>query len=72
MSATAVQPLFDLFADQPDSPASGHGSLTLEQRILNVWEGLLRTGSADCPVCRGKLQRAGDRGICTSCGSTLS
>ena len=71
MSATAVQPLFDLFAE-PDSPATGHGSLTLEERIFNVWEGLLRTGTAACPVCRGRMVRAGDRGRCTSCGSTLS
>jgi hypothetical protein len=104
MSATATQPLFDLFAAQDSSVRSpapepkteagkdegsklyantarhedaarrrfaGSG-LTLEERISNVWEGLLRTGTADCPVCRGKLERAGDRGICTSCGSTLS
>ena len=73
MSATATRPLFDLFAEQqPDSPVAGGGNLTLGERMSNVWEGLLRTGTAVCPVCRGTLERAGQRGVCTSCGSTLS
>jgi hypothetical protein len=73
MSATATRPLFDLFADQqPDSRTSGPGNLTLGERISGVWEGLLRTGTADCPVCRGTLERTGQRGVCTSCGTTLS
>jgi hypothetical protein len=73
MSATATRPLFDLFAEQqPDSPVAGGGNLTLGERMSSVWEGLLRTGTAVCPVCRGTLERAGQRGVCTSCGSTLS
>ena len=74
MSATVTRPLFDLFAEQqPDSRTSkGHGDLTLEQRISGVWEGLLSTGTADCPVCRGTMKRVGERGCCTRCGSVLS
>ena len=73
MSTTATRPLFDLFAEsQPGSRATGHSRLTLEERISNVWEGLLRTGTADCPVCRGPMERAGDRGHCLRCGSILS
>ena len=67
MSATAVQSRFDLFADtQPD------GRVSLGERISDVWEGLLSAGSADCPVCRGTMERAGQRGICRDCGSVLS
>jgi hypothetical protein len=46
--------------------------LTLGERMSGVWEGLLRTGTADCPVCRGPMERAGDRGHCLRCGSILS
>jgi hypothetical protein len=63
-----------LFAEQqPDSRTSlDHGSLTLGERISGVWEGLLRTGTADCPVCRGPMERAGQSGHCLRCGSILS
>jgi hypothetical protein len=60
-----------LFA-QPDRSPSGRGSLTLDQRMSGVWEGLLRTGTADCPVCRGPMERAGDSGHCLRCESILS
>jgi hypothetical protein len=73
MSTTALQPLFEFFAEQqPDSRATRHSGLTLEERISNVWEGLLLTGTADCPVCRGPMERAGDSGHCLRCGSVLS
>jgi hypothetical protein len=71
MSTTAIQPLFELFAEPDRSPA-GRGSLTLGERMSDVWEGLLRTGTADCPVCRGPMERAGDSGHCLRCGSILS
>jgi hypothetical protein len=71
MSTTAIQPLFELFA-QPDTSPVGHGSLTLEERISSVWEGLQRAGTAECPVCRGPMERAGDSGHCLRCGSILS
>jgi hypothetical protein len=73
MSTTAIQPLFELFAEsQPDRSACRQGGPTLEERISSVWEGLLRTGTADCPVCRGPMERAGDSGHCLRCGSILS
>jgi tRNA(Ile2) C34 agmatinyltransferase TiaS len=73
MSATATRPLFDLFADtQPDGLAAHDARLTLEQRMSRVWEGLMSTGTADCPVCRGPMERAGDSGHCLRCGSILS
>jgi hypothetical protein len=46
--------------------------LTLEERISKVWEGLVTTGTADCPVCRGPMERAGQSGHCLRCGSVLS
>lgn len=71
---TATKSFFEFFADtQPDSRTStDHGDLTLEQRISGVWEGLLRTGTADCPVCRGTMERVGQSGRCLRCGSVLS
>ena len=73
MSTTATRPLFDLFAEsQPGRSPSGPSDLTLGERMSGVWEGLLRTGTADCPVCRGPMERAGDRGHCLRCGSVLS
>ena len=73
MSTTATQSLFDLFADtRPDTSSVGRGSLTLGERMSSVWEGLLSTGTAECPVCRGPMERAGERGHCLRCGSVLS
>jgi hypothetical protein len=46
--------------------------LTLGERMSSVWEGLLSTGTAECPVCRGPMERAGERGHCLRCGSVLS
>ena len=50
---------------------SDGGRLTLEQRLDRVWEGLLAVGAADCPMCGAEMQRAGDAGRCTGCGTTL-
>jgi hypothetical protein len=61
------------FADQqPDSPVSGGRKLTLDERISKVWEGILAAGTADCPVCRGPMERIGDGGHCLRCNSVLS
>jgi hypothetical protein len=46
--------------------------LTLGERTSNVWEGLVATGTADCPVCSGPMERAGQSGHCLRCGSVLS
>jgi hypothetical protein len=73
MSTTVTQPFFELFAEsQPDRSACQGGSLTLGERMSDVWEGLLRSGTADCPVCRGPMERAGQSGHCLRCGSVLS
>ena len=46
---------------------------TLEDRLSNVWEGLLAAGAADCPVCGAEMKRDGaDAGSCGGCGSKLS
>jgi len=61
------------FADQqPDSPVSGGPVLTLEERISRVWEGIVAAGTADCPVCRGPMERLGSSGRCLRCNSTLT
>jgi len=71
MSTTLTQSLFELFA-QPDTTSVGRGSLTLGERMSGVWEGLLSNGTAECPVCGGPMERAGDSGHCLRCGSVLS
>ncbi len=68
MSVTAVQPLFDLFATERPS----RGQPQLDEWIAEVWGDLLRSGAAECPVCHGRMERAGERGRCTRCGSVLS
>jgi hypothetical protein len=61
------------FAEQqPDSPVSGGRKLTLDERISRVWEGILAAGTADCPVCRGPMERMGNGGCCLRCNSTLT
>lgn len=62
------------FADQqPDRSAVTRGrKLTLEERISKVWEGILAAGTADCPVCRGPMERMGDSGRCLRCNSVVT
>ena len=68
MSATAVQPLFDLFGAE----RQGRGQPQLEEWIGEIWADLRRSGVVECPVCHGQMERAGERGCCTRCGSALS
>lgn len=42
---------------------------TLEDVILGAWEDLVAGGTAECPVCRGRLRAAAG---CEGCGSDLS
>jgi len=58
-----------------------HGRLTLDERIVSVWEGLAVRGTVSCPVCAGPMVLdAGERGddadplagLCADCGSRLS
>jgi hypothetical protein len=61
------------FADQQsDSPVPGGPRLTLDERMSRVWEGLRATGTADCPVCRGHMERSGHGGRCLSCKTVVS
>ena len=61
------------FAEQqPDSPVLGGRGLTLDERISRVWEGLRAVGTADCPVCRGPMERMGDSGRCLGCNSVVT
>ena len=79
MSAVAAPPRL---AQLPLAPERGSGNerlrrsdggrLTLEQKLDRVWEGLLAAGAAECPMCGSDLERAGDVGCCTGCGTTLS
>ena len=48
--------------------------LTLGQVLDSVWEGLCVGGTAECPLCRGRMVggTAGSAARCESCGSTLS
>jgi len=49
----------------------GGGRLTLEQRLDSVWEGLRTDGTAECPVCRGRMEGSGPA-RCHDCGSELA
>ena len=46
--------------------------LTLGRKLDSVWEGLFAAGTAACPVCSARIERAGDHGRCAGCGSTLA
>jgi hypothetical protein len=50
------QPLFD-------------DGVTLEDRILRVWEDLVAEGRADCPVCGGSMTAGSG---CRDCGAALN
>ncbi len=58
-------------------PAEGRAPRTLEQLIVDTWEGLVR-GTSQCPVCGGRLEPqygAHARpvaGHCADCDSTIS
>jgi hypothetical protein len=61
------------FAEQqPDSTVVTGKGLTLDERISRVWEGILATGTADCPVCRGHMERMGETARCLRCNTSLS
>jgi hypothetical protein len=84
------QRAFDLRPGGPEGPTpkrrpdrggacSDDGSLTLEQRISRVWEGLAvagateSPGAAECPVCESRaMELRGGVGVCRGCGSRLS
>ena len=59
-------------ARREEQACSDGGRPTLEQRISRVWEGLHAAGAAECPVCRGRMERSGAGGLCRACGAALS
>ncbi|MDQ3647438.1 MAG: hypothetical protein M3433_02420 [Actinomycetota bacterium] len=61
-------------AGDPESPVGrpNGGRPTLEDRISRVWEGLHADGTAECPVCRGRMTSAIGEGRCLDCGSSLT
>jgi len=52
-----------------ESPASEHDGVTLEDSILAVWEDLVVSEAAECPVCGGWIR---GQAPCEGCGSELS
>ena len=74
LAPRSLSPARRNFAEQqPDRPADTSGRrLTLDERISKVWEGILTAGTADCPVCRGPMERMGDSGRCLRCNSVLT
>jgi len=53
-------------------PPSDGGRLTLGHMVQSVWEGLLATGAADCPVCGARMEVAECAGRCGGCGASVS
>ena len=74
MSATATRERAGILIDPPATERSAqrlfepHGDgVTFEDLILERWEDLAAVGSAECPVCGGRIHRDG----CADCGSEL-
>jgi hypothetical protein len=77
MAALATR---DPATDVADRPAAEHSEaqrlfqprpdgVSLEDRVLGVWEELAGDGRAECPVCGGRLHAASG---CGDCGAELS
>ena len=78
MSAVATRRRSALVTDPPATerpaarlfePQRPDGGVSLEERLLAVWEDLTRQGHAGCPVCGGRISVASG---CEGCGSELS
>lgn len=75
MSAVATRRRSPFVIDPPMAERSAQrlfeprtGGVSLEDSILRIWEDLVDVGSAECPVCGGRLRAAVG---CESCGSAL-
>ena len=75
MSAIATRERAAILVDPPatERPAPRlfeppDGGVRFEDVILVRWEDLTATGSAECPVCGGRMESSG----CEGCGSELS
>ena len=78
MSAVATRRRSALITDPPATarpaqrlfePQRPDGGVSLEERLLGVWEDLTRHGHAGCPVCGGRMRHSHS---CDGCGSELS
>ena len=78
MSAVATRRRSPLVTDPPAAarpaarlfePQQPDGGVSLEERLLGVWEDLTHQGEAGCPVCGGRIHVASG---CEGCGSELS
>jgi hypothetical protein len=78
MSAVATHGRSALVTDPPAAerpaarlfePRRPDGGVSLEERLLAVWEDLTREGHAGCPVCGGRINVTSG---CEACGSDLS
>jgi hypothetical protein len=55
------------------SPARpGGGRITLEERLQSAWRGLHAGGTAECPLCGGRMTLGAGVGECGGCGGRLS
>src|SRR2546430_15912989 len=61
--------LHELEREEPRT--SDGGGLTLAMKVANVWEGLLATGVAACPVCGDRIESAAGGGRRGGRGATL-
>jgi hypothetical protein len=55
----------------PGSEPRSDGGLTLAQRLHRARESTLATGTAECPVCGGRMRRDSRAASCGGCGSRL-
>ena len=73
MSALATREQEAVATERPQrarlAPPLFDDGLTLEDRILGVWEDLVVEGRAACPVCGGSVAAGSP---CSGCGSELS
>jgi tRNA(Ile2) C34 agmatinyltransferase TiaS len=69
--STALAQRTDVIAAPDDLVRPADGRLTLDELIVDVWEGLFVRGTAPCPVCPGSLTWSDGRGRCSDCGSAL-
>lgn len=49
-------------------PLSTGGGITLEQRLIAIWDDLTAAGESACPVCGDRIRAAA---ACDACGATL-
>ena len=66
-AATASPPAQRVTAPRPRLFEAG--GRTLEDSIVHIWDELVTSGRAECPVCRSEMSAVHG---CAGCGSELS